>query len=84
MVSTILTSKGQVVIPSKVRKHLNLKKGTKLSVIEQGNQIILQPLTDEYFENMAGVLKTKGKLTKALLKERSKEKEREEKKWSRS
>ena len=78
MTTTIVTTKGQIVIPSIIRRHLNIKKGMKLCVIEQGDQIVLQPLTHDYFEKVAGVLNTKGKLTKSLLEERAKEKEREE------
>lgn len=84
MTTTIMTAKGQIVIPSKIRRRLNIKQGTKLCIFEKGEQLILQPLTDEYFENMAGVLKTNGKGTKAILEERAKEKVREEKKWSKS
>ena len=40
----------------------------------------LTPLTHKFFEEMAGILKTKGKLSRTLLKERSKEKELENKK----
>lgn len=84
METTVVTTKGQIVIPSKIRSRHKIKKGTRLCIIERGDQIILQPLTGEYFENMAGILTTKGKLTKALFEERAKEKELEEKKWSRS
>ena len=80
--TTVMTAKGQIVIPARVRKHMNIKKGTRFSVIEKGQEIVLQPLTAEYFESMAGVLKTKGILTKALLEERRKEKEHEDSKWS--
>lgn len=83
MVTTVVTTKGQIVIPSKIRQRLNIKRGTKLYIVEKEDQIILQPLTDKYFENMAGILKTKGKLTKAILEERAKDSEMEEKKWSR-
>lgn len=84
MTTTIVTSKGQIVIPSKIRRRLNIKRGTKLCIVEKGDQLILQPLTEDYFEKMAGILNTKGKLTKAILEERAKEKKLEEKKWSRS
>jgi len=84
MTTTIVTSKGQIVIPSKIRRRLNIKRGTKLCIVEKGEQIVLQPLTGDYFEKMAGVLNTKGKLTKALLEERAKEKGAEDKKWSKS
>ncbi len=84
MTTTIVTAKGQIVIPSRIRRHLNIKKGTRLCVIEKDNEIVLQPLTREYFEQTAGVLKTKGKLTRALLDERKKDKASEEEKWSKS
>jgi AbrB family looped-hinge helix DNA binding protein len=84
MTTTVVTTKGQIVIPSKIRRRLNIKRGTKLCIVEKGDQIILQPLTNEYFEKMAGILNTKGKLTKAILEERTKEKELEDKKWSKS
>jgi len=42
-------------------------------------RIVRQPLTSDYFEKMAGILNTKGKLTQALLDERKADKEAEEK-----
>lgn len=84
MTTTTVTAKGQIVIPSWIRRHLNIKKGTRLCVVEKNNEIILQPLTKEYFANVAGVLKTKGKLTRAILEGRKKEKFIEEKKWPKS
>ena len=84
MITAIVTTKGQIVIPSKIRRHLNIKKGTRLSVIEKSDEIVLKPLTREYFEQMAGILGTKGKLGKALLEERAWEKEIEDRKWSKS
>jgi len=77
MTTAILTTKGQIVIPSAIRKRMNMKKGTKLCIEEMGDKIIIKPLTRGYFEKIAGVLSTKGKLTAELLKERSKDKERE-------
>ena len=52
-----VTSKGQIVIPSKLRKELNIKKGTRLSVEIKGAEIIFKPVTEEYFRKMAGTLK---------------------------
>ena len=84
MTTTTMTAKGQIVIPSRIRRHLNIKKGTRLCVLEKGQEIVLKPLTREYFEQMAGILGTKGKLGKALLEERAREKEIEDRKWSKS
>lgn len=84
MITTTVTTKGQIVIPSNVRRRHNIKKGTKLCIIDNEDEIVLKPLTADYFEKMAGILGTKGKLGKALLEERAREKEIEDRKWSRS
>ncbi len=84
MVTTTVTSKGQIVIPSKIRRHFKIKKGTRLCIVEKENEIVLQPLTKEYFERMAGIAGTKGKGLSALLEERAKEKAHEDKKWLKS
>lgn len=70
-----VTIKGQIVIPSKIRQKFNIQKGTKLYIEERDNEIILKPLTTTYFDNIAGVLQTNGKLTKTLLEGRTKDKE---------
>lgn len=77
MTTTTVTSKGQIVIPSKIRQRLNIKKGTKLYIEQRGDELIFKTVTPEYFAKIAGILRTKGKLSKALIKERSKDKERE-------
>lgn len=77
MYATTVTTKGQIVIPAEIRKKYDIKKGIKFLVEEKGNNLLLIPLTAEYFNRIAGVLNTKGKLSKALLKERAKDKKRE-------
>ena len=77
MTTTIVTTKGQIVIPSKIRRRHNIKRGTKLHIEERGDELILKAVTQAYFEKIAGVLQTKGKLSKTLLEERAKDKERE-------
>jgi AbrB family looped-hinge helix DNA binding protein len=71
MNTTVVTTKGQVVIPSKIRRKLNIKKGTKLYVEECGDEIVLKPVTAAYFEKLAGILQTKGKMTRSLLENRA-------------
>jgi len=77
MATTTVTAKGQIVIPAKIRRKHNIKKGTKFYIEERGDEIILKPITPEYLGKVAGVLSTKGKLSKALLRERAKDKESE-------
>jgi AbrB family looped-hinge helix DNA binding protein len=77
MATTVITTKGQIVIPSKIRKRMNLKKGTKIYLEEKDNELILKPVTIDYFKKLAGILDTKGKLSKKLLEEREKDKKKE-------
>jgi len=78
MTTTIVTAKGQIVIPSRIRRKMNIDKGTKLYIEERGDELVLKPVTPDYLEKLSGVLKTEGKLSKALLKERTQEKNRKE------
>jgi len=43
--TTVLTSKGQLVIPKPVRDALHLKAGTSLSVTTDGERIVLEPIS---------------------------------------
>ena len=76
MAITTATTKGQIVIPSKIRRKFNIKKGTKLYIEEKGDELILKPVTAEYFRKIAGILSTKGKLSKSLLEERSRDRKK--------
>jgi len=74
---TSVTVKGQVVIPAKIRYRLGIKKGSKLHVEEKNGEIILRPLTKEYFQKMSGILKGGG-LVKGLEETRAEDLKREE------
>ncbi|MBI5840850.1 MAG: AbrB/MazE/SpoVT family DNA-binding domain-containing protein [Chloroflexi bacterium] len=73
---TVATSKGQVVIPSKIRKQLGIKDGTylQIDVNPATRQIILTPVTREYIHSLRGKYKGKG-LMKALLADKKRERE---------
>ncbi len=72
-----ITSKGQIVIPSEVRKKLNIQKGQKLVVSVEENRIILEPVED-ILRKGRGLLKDDGKkILEYLLEERKREAERE-------
>ncbi len=77
MTTAIVTTKGQIVIPSGIRRRFNIKRGTKICIEEKRDELVLKAVTPEYFEKIAGVLQTRGKLSKTILEERSKDKERE-------
>jgi len=73
MDKSVVTVKGQVVIPSKLRRRFGIKQGTQVSLFERNGEIIIKPITDEYIRSMAGITGTKGKLLKALKEEKAKE-----------
>lgn len=75
MNKTLVTVKGQVVIPSKLRRKFGIKKGTQVYLYERDGEIIIKPITDEYIRSMAGLTGTKGRLLKALMEEKVKERE---------
>ncbi len=77
MTYATVTSKGQIVIPAKVRKKYGIEKGTRLGIEEHGDELILRPITPEYLDKMAGVLKGPNSLSKKLLQERLQDKKRE-------
>jgi AbrB family looped-hinge helix DNA binding protein len=78
MDESTMTSKGQIVVPAKLRRRYGLKPGTKVYFIERDSEILFQPVTREYLKSVHGMLMSETEVTKELLKERAKDKEREE------
>jgi len=72
---TIVTStiKGQIVIPADIRRKYGIEKGTRLKVYEQKNMIIVKPLKGDPVQEGRGMLKTKGRILKSLVKDRKRE-----------
>jgi len=73
---TVATSKGQIVIPSKIRRQLGIKDGTyfQIDVDDINKRIILTPVTREYVHSLRGKYKGKG-LMKALMADKKRERE---------
>ena len=80
---TKASTKGQVVIPSSVRRKLGITTGTRIHVEldEENAQIILKPITREYIHSLRGKFRGAG-LVKELEASRARDREREEKKFS--
>ena len=78
MDTAYVTSKGQLVVPARLRRRYGIKPGTKVCFIERGNDILFQPVTKEYIRSVCGMLKSETSVTQELLKERARDKEREE------
>lgn len=72
MDQAVVTVKGQIVIPSQLRRKFGIKKGTQVCVYERDGEIAIKPITDDYIRNMA---RTNGKLLRALMEGKAKERE---------
>lgn len=75
METAMVTTKGQIVIPSKIRHRHGITKGTRVCFLEQGTDIVLRPVTDAYIDEIKGSLGTKGKALRTLLEEKKRERE---------
>jgi AbrB family looped-hinge helix DNA binding protein len=78
METSVVTQKGQMVVPARIRRKLKIKRGTRLVIIEQDDGFLVKPLDRKFFEHFAGILPSKGKATRALIEERRMGREREE------
>ena len=56
MEASKITSKGQIVIPTKLRRKHGLKPGIKVLFIERNDEIFLQSVTKEYVRSVHGML----------------------------
>jgi AbrB family looped-hinge helix DNA binding protein len=75
METSVVTVKGQVVIPSKLRRKYGIKSGTLIHFFDDDGEIRLVAVTHEVIDANIGFLRTKGKLRQALAEEKKKERE---------
>lgn len=66
---THLTAKGQIVIPAILRRKYGIKSCTRIVITDNGDSIVLKPMTEQYFKKLQGSLKGKGAL-KMLMNEK--------------
>lgn len=71
---TTLSERGQIAVPSEIREKFGMKPGQQMEWIEDGKMIHLLPIPKDPIAHFRG--SSKG-LTKALLENRKKERERE-------
>ena len=69
------TVKGQIVIPADIRRKFNIKRGSRVNIYDEGNRIIVEPLPEDPVQKGRGILKTRGRILKALLEDRKREAE---------
>jgi len=76
-----VTSKGQVVVPARLRRKFGIKAGTRLNFQEENGRIVVQPVTKEYISSFRGIFKLKPgekSAVQELLEDRARERARED------
>jgi AbrB family looped-hinge helix DNA binding protein len=74
---TVVSSKGQIVIPSSLRRKYEIKKGTRMLISEQDGRIVLQPVNRRLIRSLRGSLKGTLSLDD-LMAERARDREKED------
>ena len=68
--TTKMSSKGQIVIPEKIRESLNLRQGTEFVVLSNGDAVVLKPIFPPSVDEFASLLKkARAEAKKAGLKQ---------------
>ncbi len=80
METSVLTTKGQLLIPKRIRNKYGIKSGVKIIFEETPNGLIIKPMNEAYFESFAGILKSNGNLSEEMKQYKKEEKQLEEKK----
>jgi AbrB family looped-hinge helix DNA binding protein len=83
MNTAYVTTKGQLVVPSRIRRQFGIKPGTRINFVEEGDRIIFQPVTREYIDSFCGIFKQKPgekSVVQELIEERRAEKAKEDQK----
>jgi len=69
----VVTSKGQLVIPARLRRRFGIRKGTVVSFAEEKGRLVLQPVTPEFIRSLKGSLKGERSCLEELLSARQRE-----------
>jgi AbrB family looped-hinge helix DNA binding protein len=78
---TVISSKGQVIIPAEMRERYGLKKGTPATWTEEKGRLILTPITVQRIREIRGFLKPnpgQPSMFEELFADRARERERED------
>jgi AbrB family looped-hinge helix DNA binding protein len=57
METSVLTSKGQLLIPKRLRTKYGIKSGVKVAFIETPTGIVLKPMDESFFNQFVGMFR---------------------------
>ncbi len=82
METSILTSKGQLLIPKRIRNKYGIKAGIKVIFEETENGLVIRPMNEDYFNSFMGILKSTGNLKQEMKEMKAEEKRLEDRKYN--
>lgn len=80
METSVLTSKGQLLIPKRLRNKYGIKSGVKVIFEETPNGLVIKPMDEQYFKSFMGILKSTGNLKEEIKQMKAEEENFEAKK----
>lgn len=68
-----ISVKGQIVIPADLRRKYGIEPGAKIFIEDEGDRIVLRPITTQYIRSLRGSFKDGKNAMKVLKEERRRE-----------
>jgi len=79
METSVLTSKGQLLIPKRLRNKYGIKSGVKVAFIETPAGVVLKAMDENFFNQFVGMLKDETPSPQEFRAWKKEEKVKEEK-----
>ncbi len=79
METSTLTSKGQILIPKRIRLIYSFIPGDKVIFMESSEGVLIRPMNKTFFKSFKGILKSTGNLKNEIKKYKAEEMLLEEK-----
>ncbi len=73
--TSVVTSKGQLVVPASLRRRYGISKGTRLAFLDEDGRLTIQPINAAFFRSLRGSWQSTPTLG-VLLRERKRDKRR--------
>ena len=70
METSILSTKGQLLIPKRIRNKYGIKSGVKVAFIETSEGVVLKPMDAAYFKVLLVFIKILFPLHKSILNQK--------------
>ncbi len=80
METSVLSVKGQLLIPKRIRNKYGIESGVKVIFEETDKGVLIRPMNEMYFKSFKGLLASTGNLKEEWKIAKAEEKKLEEKK----